>query len=43
MGTPYTVGFVRNHTHYLQIPYLWLYGYSVQKADLWYAHEKPYL
>ena len=50
MGTPYTVGFTRNHTCYLQILYLWLYrysvhgyGYGIQKADPWYTREKPYL
>ena len=26
MGTSYTVGFVKNCTCYLQMPYLWLYG-----------------
>jgi hypothetical protein len=48
VGTPCTMGFMKNCTHYPQIPHLWLYGYgvhrfrySVQKADLWYTHDKP--
>ena len=42
MGTPYTVGFMKNLTYYPQIPYPWLYRYSVRKANPQYTHEKPY-
>ena len=38
-GTSCTVGFRKNRTHYLHIPYPWLYRYGVQKADPWYTRS----